>query len=287
MGIFCSICIFLYASFSGNCQESQEHWIEKADELYSKGQFNDAAIAYERSVFSGLFVNKIGLIKLKKADCYKQQENFTRALKELETIFLPSMPDSIQNAVIYQKALCHYLNHNSQEASAWIEQLPIEFKTLENTVLEIMINSDLLRWEKAKERMLLLINSNNSGERKDSLIIACNHIFDNKYLPKIKKIKTAVMLSTFFPGAGQIYVGYVGRGLLAFTFTAGSIAVAAFEIVNGFYITGYVVGLGFFQKFYFGGIEQTRRLTIERNSKKVEKYNDKIKNLIFSSINVK
>ncbi len=285
MGIFCLICIFLYATFLGNCQESQTHWIEKADELYSEGQFNDAAIAYERSLFSGQSGNEIGLIKLKKADCYKQLKNFTRALKELETIFLPSMPDSIQTTVIYQKALCHYLNHNSQEAEAWIEQLPLEFKTSEKTGLEILIYSDLLQWDKARERMLLLIDKNNSGEREDSLKMVCNHIFDYKYQPKIKKVKTATTLSTFFPGAGQIYVGNVGRGLLAFTFTAGSIGLAALELVNGFYITGYVVGLGFFQKFYFGGIEQTRRLARERNSKKVQKYNDTIKKLIFSSIN--
>lgn len=285
MRIFCWIYIFLYATFSGSCQESQTHWIEKADKLYSEGQFNEAAIAYERSLFSGQSVNEIGLIKLKKADCYKQLENFTRALKELETIFLPSMPDSIQTTVIYQKALCHYLNHNSQEAEAWIEQLPLEFKTSENTVLEILIYSDLLQWGKARERMLFLIDKNNSGEREDSLIMVCNHIFDNKYQPKIKKVKTATTLSTFLPGAGQIYVGNVGRGLLAFTFTAGTIGLAALEVVNGFYITGYVVGLGFFQKSYFGGIEQTRRLARERNSKKVEKYNDIIKKLIFSSIN--
>lgn len=284
MGIFCSICIFLCATFSGNCQESPAHWIEKADESYSYGQFNDAAIAYERAIYLGFSGNKTGILKLKKADCYKQLKNFQKALRELETIFLPSMPDSIQNTVIYQKALCHYLNHNSQEAESWIQQLPSEFRSSEIRVLEILIYADLLQWEKARDQTIFLIGKFNSGTSRDSLMMVCKQIFNHKHQPKIKREKTAAMLSTFFPGAGQVYTGNVGRGVLAFSFTAGSIGIAALEVMNGFYITGYVVGLGFFQKFYFGGIEQSRRLAIERNSRKVEKYNASIKKLVFASI---
>lgn len=285
MAIFCWICISLCAIFSGNCQETTNYWTNKAGELYSAGEFTDAAIAYERAIFIGTTGSESSLLKLKKADCYKQLGNFPRALKELETIFLPAIPDSIQTKVIYQKALCQYLNHNPQEADAWIQQLPPDYCPSEALVLEILTCTDLLQPEKAREHMLLLIKKNSSGLLQDSLIIACNQIFIKYSSLKLKKAKTAALLSSFFPGAGQIYTGNVGRSMLALTFTAGSIGLAAFEILNGFYLTGYVTGLGFFQKFYFGGIEQSRRLAEERNSKKMAKYKGKVKTLVFSIAN--
>ena len=278
------ICSFLCATFSGKCQESQSLWREKAGELYATGQYNDAAIAYERAIFSGTQGIETSLLKLKKSDCYKQSGNFQRALKELETIFLPSLPDSVQFNVIYQKALCNYLNHNLQEAEDWAEQLPATQTSTESIVLKILIWSDLLQPEKAKEQMMVFIEQNSSDVRRDSLMMACNQLYSQKRQPGLKKEKTAAMISTFFPGAGQVYSGYIGRGLLTFAFTAGSIGLALVEVVHGFYFTGYVIGLGFFQKFYFGGIEQSRRLTQERNSRIVERYNESVKKLIFSSI---
>jgi TM2 domain-containing membrane protein YozV len=283
--IFCLICTFLCAIFSGSCQENSSEWIEKADSIYASCQFNDAAIACEKAIFFGADGTQIGLLRLKKTDCYKQLGNFKKALKELETIFLPAMPDSVQHKVMYQKALCYYLNHQPQEAEAWLQQYNGKSASPEVLMLEILISSDLLQWEKTKLNLLALIERNHSGFRRDSLRQVYNSIFDNRRIPTIKKEKTATMWSTFLPGAGQFYLGYAGRGTLAFCLTTGSIGLAVFEVLNGMYITGYVVGLGFFQKFYFGGIEQSRRLTKERNSRKIEKYNASIKKLAFSCIN--
>ena len=278
------ICSFLCATFSGNGQENHLIWMAKACELYSSGQYNDAAVAYERAIFSDTTGAETCLIRLMKTDCYKQTGNFQRALKELETIFLPSLPDSVKFKVIYQKALCNYLNHTLQEAEAWIEQFPAGQKSTEIMVLEILIFSDLFQSEKAKEQMVLLIEQKSSGLRRDSLLAECNQLYRQNRLPRLKKEKTAALLSTFFPGAGQLYTGYIGRGALAFAVTTGSIGVAVIEVMHGVYFTGYVIGLGFFQKFYFGGIEQSRRLTGERNSKIVERYNESVKKLVFSRI---
>jgi hypothetical protein len=282
MGIFCLTCIFLCVTFSGNCQEVQTSLTEKGDELFSIGRFNDAAISYERAIFLGLPGKATGFMKLKKAECYKQLNDFTRALQELESIFLPSMPDSVQDAVIYQKALCHYLNHQPQDAAESIQQLRFERASPDRMILEILIFSDLTQWEKARDRSILLIERFHGSKSSDSLVSLCHTIFDLKRQPKLKKEKTAALLSTFIPGAGQMYVGKPVRSLLAFSFTIGSVGIALFEVINGFYFTGYVTGLGFFQKFYFGGIEQSRRLAREQNSKRIEKYTSTIRDFIFS-----
>lgn len=282
--IFCLTFIFRFAVFSGNCQQNDPDWGERGDSLYLTGQYSDAAIAFERAIFSQQARWDRTILKLKKADCYKQLGKYQKALALLETIFVPGLRDSLKWKVMYQKSLCHFLNQQPEEALLSLQQLPESLVSNEMLGLEVLTFADLGQWENAKEKMRLVIEKNNTGTKKDSLMAILTHIFRPGAYPQKKNQKKAALLSTFLPGIGQCYSGYPGKGLLAFTFTAGSIAVAVVEIMNGFYVTGYVVGLGFFQKFYFGGIEQSRRLAEERTTKNALKFNESVKKLLFSSL---
>ncbi|MEZ5199231.1 MAG: hypothetical protein R2764_23450, partial [Bacteroidales bacterium] len=71
--------------------------------------------------------------------------------------------------------------------------------------------------------------------------------------------------SRFIPGTGQIYAGRAGEGTVNFLINASVLTFAGFQVYNGFYITGYLAGLGFFNKTYHGGIKRAGVLASYKN----------------------
>ena len=80
-----------------------------------------------------------------------------------------------------------------------------------------------------------------------------------------------------------MYAGKDGEGIVNFLINASILTYAGFEIYNGFYITGYLAGLGFFNKTYHGGIKRAGVLATQKNKELMVDFNSRITSLILSN----
>lgn len=260
----------------------------KGDSLYATGRYFEASIEYERMIFNAESQADLYNYKYKKALCYKQLKNFDRALDELQPMFFPNADDSLYQQVCYEQSLCFYLNgepakaiwkideyfHRSGDTATYRLFMPVKLLCLNET----------LQWNEAKECFISFIQMQNfTPEKQTEMYQIVNTLYEKRNLPHIRSIKKAENWSRFIPGSGQIYGGKTGEGIVNFLINASVLAFSAHQAINGFYITGYLAGLGFFNKTYHGGIKRSGILATQRNKELIVNFNSEINATIRSN----
>jgi len=263
----------------------------KSDSLYASGKYFEASIEYERLIFQSENLAEINFYKYKKALCYKKMNDFEKALDELQPIYFSNPEDSLYKLVSYEQSLCFYLNgqparalwkidefiHRSADSAAFESFLPIKILSLNQT----------LQWQEARNSFLLFVRIQDfSPEDKTELEQTIINLYDEENRPRMKSVKKAENLSRFFPGVGQMYAGKTGEGIVNFLINASILTFAGFEIYNGFYITGYLAGLGFFNKTYHGGIKRAGVLASQQNKELMVDFNSRITSIILSNFDL-
>lgn len=261
--------------------------LSKSDSLYASGNYFEASIEYERLIFHSENIAEINHYKYRKALCYKKMNEFEKALDELQPIYFSNPEDSLYRLVSYEQSLLFYLTgeparalwkidefiHRSADSAAFESFLPIKILSLNQT----------MQWQEAKKSFLLFVRKQDfPPEKKTKLEQAISNLYDEENRPRIKSVKKAENLSRFFPGVGQMYAGKTGEGIVNFLINASVLTFAGFEVYNGFYITGYLGGLGFFNKTYHGGIKRAGNLASQKNKELMVDFNSRITHLILS-----
>ena len=274
------IYIFLCGTFSIS-QAKNNQILEKADSLFSIGEFQSAAIEYERLLyFSDSNQSNLRFL-YKKAQCYKQLSNFTKASKTLERIKL--FRESIDNYIDIKKELiiCYYLDNKLQKAQMQITQLRYKLKTKalpkETQLVEIFVLNEMKKWDKSQEKAKHYANQYLSEDKDKILAIKkIDSLYSKKNLPKLKSIEKAENLSRFIPGAGQIYCGKIAEGSFTFLFNGALLALGIQQIFTKFYFTGYTAGLGILHKTYTGNMARTKYLAKKENLVRHTTFNESI-----------
>ncbi|MFY9151793.1 MAG: hypothetical protein WAO52_07265 [Prolixibacteraceae bacterium] len=261
----------------------------KGDSLYASGHYFEASIEYERMIFKSESQANLYFYKYKKALCFKQMKDFDRVINELQPLYFANSYDSLFQRVYYEQSLCYYLNgdpkkalwkideyfHRSTDTTSYSVFMPVRLLCLNET----------FQWAEAQECFLRFIKVQNFNSDKDAeMKQMVNNLYLKRNLPRIRKIKKAENLSRFFPGSGQIYAGKTGEGLVNFLLNATVLTFAAQQVYNGFYITGYLAGLGFFNKTYHGGIKRSGILAEQKNKALMVNFNSRINDAIRSCL---
>jgi hypothetical protein len=273
----CWICIFRCAGYS------TEPLFAKADSLKALGKLELAAVEYERCTF----LSADGLVRaaalLSKADCYTLQHNYKQASMILLRLNYAGLPDSLAALARYRTALCFYLDGEFESAAAQLQQAEyfIADERLKYNLffLQILVLNEQANWTKAKEKYLLWISKNDrlTVSQIDSLTRTVEALYQAENLPKLKNVEKAARLSTFLPGTGHLYAGYFWEGAANVAFQLAGLGFAAYNIYTGYYVTGAVIGLGFFQRFYGGGIKRAEFLANKKNYLRTRKFNEQVK----------
>jgi tetratricopeptide (TPR) repeat protein len=266
-----------------NCKASTG----RADSLYFSGNYFEASIEYERLVFNSENQANVNFFRFKEALCYKKLLDFNRALEVLQTIYLQNS-DTLYQRVCYQQSLCHYLNGEPAKALWKIDDyLNRNPDTVSNNLffpVKILCLNETFQWREAQACFLNYIQIQKFNLEKSTFLQnIVNDLYSKKKIPHIKSVKGAENWSRFLPGAGQIYSGYPGEGILNFTINVSILTFSAIQAINGFYITGYLAGLGFFNKTYQGGIKRSGILATRRSKELVTKFNSQINEIIRSN----
>ena len=260
----------------------------KGDSLYASGRYFDASIEYERQIFNARTPADINFYRYKKALCYKKMRSFNRALDELQPLFFSNSNDSLYQRVCYEQSLCFYLNGEPKKALWKIDEYfhrsadTISYKFfMPVKILSLNVNH---QWKEAQECFMNYIQMQNFAPEKEvemqQMVI---NLYKKKNRPHIRSINKAENWSRFIPGSGQIYAGRTGEGIVNFLLNASVLAFSAQQVYNGFYITGYLAGLGLFNKTYHGGIKRAGILSSLKNEELIETFNIKINETIRSN----
>lgn len=268
--------IFLCGIFSGSRATSL-----KGDSLYASGHYFDASIEYERMIFNAKSQANLYYYKYKKALCYKKLMDFSRALDELQPMYFSNTGDSLFQRVCYEQSLCFYLNeepskalwkideyfHRSTDTTSYRFFLPVKLLCLNET----------FQWNEAHKCFLRFLQMQHFAPAKEAeMQQLVNDLYKKRNLPHIKSTNKAENWSRFIPGSGQVYAGKTGEGIFNFVLNASILAFAAQQAYYGFYITGYLAGLGLFNKTYHGGIKRAGDLASRKNKKLIARFNSKI-----------
>ncbi|MDX9941205.1 MAG: hypothetical protein RBS53_03200 [Bacteroidales bacterium] len=283
---FCSICIFLCVIFSskGNVY-GQEDVFAEGDLLFSRGQYLEAGIAYERVYYTAEDSRLRVLANLRKSNALKQQGEFARVVNDLQRSLPYAPDDSLRRQLLYEMALCAHLSGGYPQSQSLILQYEANFPDEAfNSALGLLKGLNLVKlkqWD-ALENYLEEVRLEEQGwEPGDSLQQALQQLLEEDNRPTMRDPEKARLFSTLIPGSGHMYAGEPGAGLLNGFSQLASLGVTILMGFNQLYVSGFVVGLGLFQSFYFGGIRMAGELTEERNTKEMSYYQHKLSALLF------
>lgn len=265
--------------------------ITKSDSLFAAGKYFEASVEYERLIFQAKSREKLNYYKYRKSLCYKNMKEFGRALDELQPIYFSNPDDSLYRFVCYQQALCFFLTgeparalwkideyfHRSSDSTSFRYFMPVRILALNETY----------QWAEARKCFLDFVKMQSfSPEEKVGWGKTVEKLYSRKSRPNVKSVSRAENLSRFIPGSGQIYAGKAGEGIVNFLINASVLTFAGIEVYHGFYITGYLAGLGFFNKTYHGGIKRAGILASQRNREEIADFNRQINQLFLSDFDL-
>lgn len=256
-------CIFLSAPFFTRAQG-----VEEADSLFRKGQFLAARVGYERLLFEQR--GNANELLLKKSYCLKAEGNYDQALQTLERADFFDSRDSIRYLLYYETALNAHLNNRYDIALSRLQELHHYLPNVRNPladVLEVLVLNHLQKWVEAEaafndlQKHYGLNGSSPYSARKSS---------------RMKNLDKAETLSFVFPGSGQMYAGYWGRGTTSLLIQGGLVAFATYSMLNGFYFSGAFTGVSLFYLFYNGGARHARYLAEKKNQQRIARLNGNV-----------
>lgn len=238
------------------------------------GNMTGSAVEYERIVFFSDDADSKREAIYKKALAYKNAGKYEKASVTLERLNIRNPEDTLFAQKNYQLAFCQYMNGNYNDAINTIE-LYEAISSKENTIkpkiltIKIFCYNHLFEFDKANETLTKLEKlSNTNGNFQE---------IKNMYVnsPKYKNPEKARHLS-LLPGLGQVYCGEIVEGSFNFLLNASALGFGAWQVWNGYYFTGYVVGVTLLQKFHSGGQHRAEIIAREKNIENASEFNRKI-----------
>ena len=286
INVFCLIFIFPCATYSLENPYHQPDTIFLAgDSLFAEGKYFEAAIAYERVYIFSENGNIRAKANLSRARSLKQIGEFAKARNDLQrSLGLRGNPE-LHSQIMYEIAFLDYMAGNYTSSLSVLIQMEQLYGHLaiwqEAKVLYPLVYVMLEHWELALNRTLELIKSSTDYQFiADSLAYTAITLFATNHRPTLKSEERASLLSTFLPGVGHLYAGALGKGAINATSQLLSLGISGLLAYHKLYISGFIIGLGMFQMFYFGGVRQAEQLAIQHNLEEMYNYKSLLKDFI-------
>lgn len=269
-------CTFLY----GICliAEAQPSLIQ-ADSLFESGQFLAARVAYERVLFDNPETNAQFSAALGKARCLKQQGLNAQAVTFLNSHIQFTYPDSLLYQLRREQIVCTYLAGQFENTLSLLERLPYLHPDVPSVpflmVVRILALNELQRWSEASityHELAAIVRADTS---------------QNPYrqLPQLKSEKKAQWLSTFIPGAGQLYAGKPMEAALSIVMQSAGLYFGITSFLQGYYLSAWGVGAGLFGSFHAGGVRRSEVLIRQVNQQKAATFNKQVRQQLLGIVN--
>jgi hypothetical protein len=221
-----------------------------ADSLYAHGYHDAARIEYLRCFFFYPELRQELRPRLNYAISVLESDE-PSGIEELYGIVndFPELPDSVidEIATKYMEAGRYYLATNLLE------------KEEDNDLLGVAYLLDDQ-----------LINARNTFLRNGNYEMAAK-IEDFLQHP-MKSEKTALLLSLFLPGSGQIYAGNLRRGIMDFLVNLGSGYLLYNAVKQQKYVDASLIFFFLVNRFYLGSLNNAQKSALEYNEKYITEW---------------
>ena len=276
------ICIFLSGMFS-EAISSEKSDIDYADSLYNTGNYFEAAIEYERTFYYSKDVQIKNQSLYRKALCYKRLGNYQESFRSLERISYFGVSPEKRDLYQYESALMAYLVDEYVKCNKYLVLLSsaeLDSAMQVNIFLLGALNSVMIKdFDQSRNYSKKYISSVNFGNELDTVRLSV--LFSKKNLPKLKNEKTLFWVG-LVPGFGQIYAGKPGEGITNSLMNAAVFTFGVYQMINGFYFTGYFVGALSINKLYFGGRSRAEYILKVRNQEKLKSFHNRLNDYLLS-----
>lgn len=263
----------------------------KADSLFSMGRYFEASIEYERLIFYAAGNENNLSLKFRKGMCYRQLKDYNRAIEEFQSIYFTDFNDALYKQVCYQQSLCYYLNGEPSKALWKIDEY--FHRSIDSVSFGVFMPVKLFslnatnQWQQAKQCFNEYVRLQKfSPEKEQEVLKIVNSLYSKKTLPRVRSAEAAENWSRFIPGAGQIYAGEPTEGAVNLLINSSILFFAGYQLYYHYYITGYLVGLGLFNKTYHGGMKRSVILTLQKNKEQLINFNLKVSSVIQEQFNL-
>lgn len=247
--------------------------------MYNAGNFARAALEYERVIFGTTDPNTINTALFGRARSFKQMQQFANASAELRRIIMFALSPEELFYYFYEKILCYYLGGSFYEARGAIEEMHLfieDYASCNPTlILQVLVYNELQQWDQARIVALRFAYCFPEPQR-DSLKTIIEQMYSPRNLPNLKSRRMANVLA-FIPGLAHIYTGNWVEGMVSFLLNSAALTFGVYEVLNGFFITGYLVGAGILSATYFGGFGRAAFLVDKYNHNAIRSFNNNVR----------
>ena len=247
----------------------------EADSLFSVQRYFEASVAYERILFSGSNEGDRYYAIIRKTQCLKQQRLFDQAINFLKPYLTETLPDSARYQLFTEQVVCAYLSGNYENAVSAIEQANIQFSSRKPDakllLIKVLSLNKLQQWNKAEKAYISFFNAGNDAAN-----------YENPYLklPRLKSVNKAQWLSTFIPGAGQLYAGKPLEALVSIIIQGAGLYYGITSFLDHYYLSAWLAGAGLFGSFHMGGVRRSEVLVNQYNQKQADAFNRHVEELL-------
>ena len=253
--------LFLAANLSAQTIEQAR---QLADQQFEQGNYDLALRTYQRILFFEKGPAKTDLF-LQTAQCYLRTENYKRAANYFDLAYNSTQVDSLQHEYLFLKTSCYlYLrsfNYALVELLNLPDNLPPSQEEKRNFFLGVAHFGNG-EYETSQGHFLAMLSPTDSSTRAQ-----VNALFHD--LEKIRlNPKTARILSSILPGAGQLYAGDVKNGLNSFLLNGGLVVLSFYVTSSLGFVEGLISVLPWFQRYYTGGYKKAELIAAQKVEEK-------------------
>ena len=253
------ITLYLFSNFDPSY--SNKSVKNFAEYLFKEKDYVRAIGEYQRLSFSAKDEHSLVFYQFKVGECYRRLNNFDRAKEIYDDLMSKCVGDcELEKRLIISSSKC---NINSGALKyARIKLMKFEKSKEHSDSISYLIGVSYLKerkWKEAEEEFSKIMSPKLIEHTTEMLREVSGQHF--------KSSKVAVLLSTFIPGAGQIYASRPLKGIISFSLNLSFAYLTYKAAKEDRGMDAFLIVYFGLQRFYFGNIEQARKYPLEHNRK--------------------
>jgi len=231
-----------------------------ANELFAENDYLRAIGEYQRLIYFSHDSDSKEWFEFQIGECYRKMKRYEAAKKKYDVLILGGVNNSeLGFSARIASAKCSI--NMGLLTGARLLLCDLAAGNAKSDTIHFLLGVTYIKemkWNTAKNEFMAIHFSRMKKDAFDML--------HRKSKENFKSEKTALLLSTFIPGAGQIYASKTLKGIISFSlnFSLGYLTYKA--VKEDRKMDAILIVYFGLQRFYFGNIEQARKYSSDFNS---------------------
>ncbi|MBI5192407.1 MAG: tetratricopeptide repeat protein [Nitrospirae bacterium] len=271
--IFNLIIFLLFITVSDSYANSL---LKTGDQFLQNSNYDEAITEYKRFIFFHKEDPLASYAYYQISQAYRELNNWDEAISAINKSIYLTEDDLQKELWIIDKAVILIASSNHSLAQQellklyyYTEYSDVKRQSLYYLIIDFIFLHD---WKSVQEYLHIYVRNYSSDETTSA--IAIDHLSDEVRLFRYKSESRAKFLSTFLPGAGQIYSDNLWDGIKSLGTNVTFATISINLLQDGLYTDGAMVFLFFFSRYYMGNRYQAVQSAKKHNNdidKKLER----------------